>query len=181
MANKKLWKFLRTGLKSDSGESKDWVIGKWRKEKKIDICHVGFHASKTPLQALSYVKGEILARVEVKGESIVQYDKECWSEMRIIKAYHWKKEDSVAFSIYAAELVIDIFEKKYPTDNRPRKAIASAKAWLANPTDGTKRTAAAAAAAYAAAVAADAAEKNEILSKLDDWMEERIKSLEEYK
>ena len=119
----KLYKFLRTDLKSYNGENRDWKINEWRKEEDIDMCKKGFHASKTPLQALEYVKGEILAEVEVKGKSIIEEDKECWSEMRILKAWHWTKEDSVSLAIFAAEQVIDIFEKKHPDDDRPRKAI----------------------------------------------------------
>ena len=189
MANKKLYKFLRTGLKSGSGNHK-WEVGKWYKEDKISICNSGFHASKTPLQALGYVKGEILAQVEVRGESVVQDDKECWSEMRIVKAYHWKKADSVALAIYAAELVIDIYEKKYPTDKRPQEAIKAAKAYIKNPTAAAAWAAAAwaaaaeAAAAWAAAAeAAEAAEaaraaRAALRTKLDKWFIKEIKKLE---
>ena len=154
MKNKKLYKFLREGLKSDSGDH-TWTLGKWYKiNGKLEICHNGFHASKTALQALGYVKGEILAEVEVRGKSVVEDDKECWSEMRVVKAYKWQKKDSVSLAIYAAELVIDFYEKKYPKDDRPRKAIEAAKAYLVAAKNGDKD--AAARAAYAAAAAANA-------------------------
>jgi len=45
------------------------------------------------------------------------------------------KKQSVKIAIYAAEQVIDIFEKKYPNDIRPRKAIQAVKKYLKNPTD----------------------------------------------
>ena len=158
---KKRYKFLRTGLKSDNGTDRDWKIGEWRSEKDINICNQGFHASKTPLQAFGYVQGEILARVEVKGESIVQDNKECWSDMRIIEAFHWKKEDSVALSIFAAELCIENFEKVYPEDKRPRNAIKAAKKWLAEPTEANRLAAHSAAystySAHSAHSAADSA------------------------
>ena len=64
----KRYKFLRKGLKSDNGNNREWVLNQWRHEDDISICNKGFHASKTPLQALGYVKGEILAEVEVKGK-----------------------------------------------------------------------------------------------------------------
>ena len=105
-----LYKFLRTGLKSDNGRNRDWEMGVWRKEDKVELCHNGFHASKTPLQALGYVAGEILAQVEVGGISDVEKDKEVWSEMRIVKAWNWTKEDSVALSIFSAELCIKNYE-----------------------------------------------------------------------
>ena len=66
-------------------------------------------------------------------------------------------EDKVGYAIYAAELVLDIFEAKYPDDDRPRKAIEAAKNYL-------KTQAAADAAAYAAAYAADAEIKTKIIN-----------------
>ena len=63
-------------------------------------------------------------------------------------------------AIFAAEQVLPIFEKKYPKDARPRKAIEAAKAVLENDTPENKKAAYAAyTAAYAdAAYAADAAD-----------------------
>ncbi len=62
------------------------------------------------------------------------------------------KNQAVQYAIFAAEQVIDIYERKYPNDKRPRNAIEAAKAYLENPSRKTK--ASAAAAAYAAASAA---------------------------
>ena len=176
MKNKKLYKFVRTDLKSENGNH-TWEIGKWYHEDTVDICNKGFHASQTPLQAFNYVRGEILCEVEVKGTSQIQDDKECWSDMRVIKAYHWIKEDSVELAIFSAELVIDIFEKKYPGDDRPRKAIEAAKAYLVAVKSGDKEAAGAAAwAAWAAAWAAWAAAWA-IRPKLDAWFTKKIKKL----
>ena len=165
----KLYKFLRKGLKSDSGDC-TWKIGKWKKESKVSLCNAGFHASKTPSQAFSYVQGEILAEVEVRGKSDVQEDKECWSEMRIVKAHKWQKKDSVALSIYAAELCIENYEKVYPNDDRPRKAIEAAKAWLLSPTKKNE----------SAARSARSAERKTITSKISKWFLARVKELEPY-
>ena len=156
---KTLYKFLRTGLKSNSGDYK-WKVGEWYKEEKLDICNSGFHASKTPLQALGYVAGEIVAKVEVKGHSIVQDDKECWSEMRIVKAWNWEKKDSVALSIFSAELCLKNFEKLYPDDKRPREAIEAAKKVLEADTE-ENRSAAESAAESAESAARSAAESAE--------------------
>ena len=102
--------------------------------------------------------------------------------MRIVKAYHWKKEDSVALTIYSAELVIGIYEKKYPNDTRPRDATEAAKKWLAEPTEANRTRAANAAnaAAHAAANAAYAAAKKKLTASIDKWMIKRIKILEPY-
>ena len=180
MKKKLLWKFLRTGLKSDSGDTK-WCLNKWEHEDELDICEKGFHASTTPLQALKYVGGEIVAQVEVKGTSIIQDDKECWSDMRIVKAYHWTKKDSVALAIFAAELVIENYEKKYPNDTRPRDAIEAAKKVLADDTEENRSAWSAAWSAWSEESAASAASaaKMKLIASLDRWFLSRIKTLEE--
>ena len=161
------YKFLRTGLKSDSG-SLTWKIGKWvHQDGPLYICHNGLHCSIYPDQAFSYVGGEILAVVQTKGKSIIKEDKECWTDMKIVKAWKWTKKDSIDLAIYAAELVIDIYEKEYPNDDRPRKAIESAKSYRNNQTKDN-----------AANAAANAANRNEIINKIRSWMVKRIKVLE---
>ena len=67
----------------------------------------------------------------------------------------------VSYAVFAAELVLPIYEKKYPEDKRPRQAIEAAKKCIIDPSPENKNAAAtahayAAVAAYAAA-AADAA------------------------
>ena len=71
------------------------------------------------------------------------------------------KPQAVLLAVTCAEHVLEIFEKKYPGEKRPRLAIDSVKNWLANPTDENRKTcrtnsadAADAAAAYVAAYVA---------------------------
>jgi len=59
-------------------------------------------------------------------------------------------DDKIRYAIFAAELVLDIFEKEYPDDKRPRNAIESAREYLLN-----KDVAAARVAAREAEEAAD--------------------------
>jgi len=133
-----LWKSMSPRLHSGYGKKK-WKMGKWYKIKgELEMCSNGFHASKKILDSMSYVSIENLAKVEVRGKNLKQSDKQCWEEMRIIQAWKWKKKDSVALAVYVANLVIDIFENKYPEDKRPRNAINAAKAWLKNSTDKNK-------------------------------------------
>jgi hypothetical protein len=47
----------------------------------------------------------------------------------------------IPLAIQCAEIVLHIFEKKYPNDDRPRKAIEAARACLANPTEENKQAA----------------------------------------
>jgi hypothetical protein len=70
-----------------------------------------------------------------------------------------KKKLAVEIAVVCAKHVLGNYEKKYPDDLRPRKAIEAAKNWLKNPTAKNKNTAAASADAayYAADAAASAA------------------------
>ena len=129
----KLWKSMQKGMKSSNGNVK-WKIGQWQHEDKISMCNSGFHASKRIIDAMGFVNMEVLAEVEVKGKSDKQDDKQVWSDMRILRAWEWTKKDSVALSIFSAELCLKNFEKVYPDDKRPRQAIEAAKKWLKNPT-----------------------------------------------
>jgi hypothetical protein len=178
MKKKQLYKFLRTGLKSGSGNH-TWKVGEWYKEQDIEICNRGFHASNTPREAFEYVQGEVLALVEGNGKSIEQDDKSCWEEMRVVKAYHWTKADSVAYSIFASELVLANFEKAFPNDKRPREAIEAAKKWLGEPTSANESAWSAAVRSAAAAWSAAESAKKKIYAAIDAWFEERIQVLTE--
>ena len=143
-----------------------WEIGKWETTECERLCE-GFNCSNRIMDAMRYVSGEILAEVESSGKCFEDDSKSTHEKMRIVNAWNWRKEDSVELAIYAAEMVIHIFEDKNPSDDRPRKAIEAAKSWLAGKSnayayaavdaayDSTSNAAANAAAyAYAAAKAA---------------------------
>ena len=85
------------------------------------------------------------------------------------------RKQRIEIAIYAATLVLPIFESAYPNDKRPRAAIAAAKAVLKNDTKENRdasyaaATAYAAYAAYAAAAAASyaaAAAKKQVQEKI---------------
>src|SRR5437660_3145826 len=145
------FKFLRLvngQIKSQSGDV-TWKMGEWQKTTKtFSMCNVGFHCSPKIIQALRFVNGEVLAEVQVRGGHQAQTDKEVWSEMQLTKTWNWTKEDSVALAVYAAELVLPLFEAKFPNDHRPRKAINAARVYLNNAAEPAR------AAAWAAEAAA---------------------------
>ena len=66
------------------------------------------------------------------------------------------RPQAVRYAIFAAELSIGIFEKQYPGDDRPRKAIEAATEWLKSQTE-ANRSAARSAAESAARSAAESA------------------------
>lgn len=177
-----LYKFLRTGLKSQYGNH-TWKLGEcYEVAEDLVYCNKGFHGSVKPLDALSYVPGEIIALVEVEGKNIIHDDKQCWSKMRIVDARKWTKKTSVELAIFAAEQVIGFYEERYPNDTRPSDAIKAAKAYLEDLSDAAnavRAAHAANAAAYAArAVARAAAEAAE---KVNEWMVKRFDTLETVK
>ena len=77
-----------------------------------------------------------------------------WISWYVVQMMNHKQK--VHYAIFAAEQVVDIFEKERPGDNRPRDAIKAAKKWTENPTS-SKNAAEADAAAADAADAAHAA------------------------
>lgn len=174
-----LWKFLRLldgKIVSQHGDA-TWTIGKSKYAQGVIIaCENGFHASPGILAALGYVKGEVLAQVTVSGDSDVQSDKSAHRSMTIVRAWRWTQRDSIMLAVYAAELVLDVFEQKHPGDERPRKAIEAAKAWLANPSADAARAAADAADA-AARAAADVAD--ELKARIEAWLQAHLAELEE--
>ncbi len=94
--------------------------------------------------------------INLLEEMIVKKYRLDWANWLIVRCMTHKQY--VLYAIYAAEQVIDIFEKKYPDDKRPREAIEAAKKYIANPTEENRNaTDAAAYAADAATHAADAA------------------------
>ena len=153
MKTKLLWKTIPESFENHGHK---WAMKKWFKvDGKLDLCSRGFHASEKTLDAFGYIAPGWVCRVKVRGESVIGDDKSCWSEMMILERTKWTKKMSVELAIYAAELVLPIFEKEYPNDNRPANAIAAAKAYLKKPSAAT-RAAASAAASDASAAASDA-------------------------
>jgi transcription termination factor NusB len=136
-------------------DKSEWIVGEYRKnpypvKKECE----GLNCSMHIVDAMGYVNCGVLAEVKIRGTAITGNTKITAQEMKIVKAWRWTKIDSVEMAIYAAELVIDHYEKDYPNDSRPRQAIEAAKAYLKDP---TTANAAAHDAAYAAAHDAAAA------------------------
>ena len=50
-------------------------------------------------------------------------------------------KQSIKYAVYAAELVLPIFEKQYPNDNRSRKCIEAAKLCIDDPSEENQRNA----------------------------------------
>ena len=79
-----------------------------------------------------------------------------WANWLITKLFRNKKQ-KISYAIFAAKLVLNLFEEKYPGDLRPRKAIEAAEKWLKNPSRKNGAAAYVVASAASAAYAAYAA------------------------
>jgi hypothetical protein len=126
--------------------------------------------SKSELEACSFMKGEVVSLMDIVNSEIPIKDK-YWFVCKKVAT----KEQNQRIAIDVAEMVLPIYEKRYPDDKRSREAIEAARQYLAGhiaieqliekkmAAYAAAYTAAAAAyaaytaAAYAAAYAADAA------------------------
>ena len=99
-------------------------------------------------------------------KKLIRVKKLDWANWLIVRVMTYKQY--VSYAIYGAEKVIGIFEKKYPNDNRPRRAIRAAQKCIKNPS--RKNKAAADAAATDAAYAADAADAADAASAAVDYV-----------
>ena len=133
--------------------------GKWMQkiEGELILCQNGYHVLRST-DLISWL-GPVLWEVEVSGKVIADDNKCVVRRARLIKQVDtWNKETAVQFAIECAEKVLPIFEKQFPNDKRPRKAIEAAKTGNAAYAEAAAAYAAYAAnAAYAAANAANAA------------------------
>ena len=77
-----------------------------------------------------------------------------WANWLIVRIMNRKQK--ISYAIFAAEQVLDIYEKQYPDNKAPRLAIEAAKAVLKRDTE--KNRAASRAASWAASEASEASE-----------------------
>jgi len=96
-------------------------------------------------------------------EKLVGADKLDWANWLIVRIMD--RPQVIRYSIFAAEQVIDTYEKKYPDDKRPRLAIEATKKVLEADTEENRSAAdsAARSAAYSADSAAFQKMQNKIL------------------
>ena len=107
------------------------------------------------LDGRKYAKKNLIGLSEVEVvRNLIESKNLKWANWFIVRTMTYKQY--VSYAVYAAEQVIDIYEKKHPDNKKPRLAIEAAKKCIDNPSDENKK-AAAAAAADAAYAAADAA------------------------
>jgi hypothetical protein len=94
----------------------------------------------------------------VRGRSVPGRVMSVHQGMRVTRAWKFSRQDWVNLAIYTAELVLPIFESRFPDDNRPRTAIGSGSAADAADAAGSAANIGARSAAHAARAAVAAAD-----------------------
>lgn len=115
----------------------------------LDPCSNGIHVCRRE-DVIQWLNARIF-QVECGGESVTADNKVVFRRARIISEYTtWNERIQRLFAADCAEAVLHIFEAELPDDDRPRKAIAAARAFARGAID-TAALAAARAAAWDAA------------------------------
>ena len=104
-------------------------------------------------EGIRWFEAQDKSEISALLHALLESNHTAWANWLIVRLMAHKQK--AQYAVFAAEQVLNLFETKYPDDNRPRLAIESVKAWIEKPS--VKATKPQAAAAYAAAGAAEAA------------------------
>ena len=104
-----------------------WKPGKWMPVlTDLVPCKHGYHLCRE--NDLLQWLGPLICIAEGRGEQIVCDDKVVFAQARLLSIYEtWNERTARLFAADCAERVLPIWEKKYPDDLRPRKAIEAAR------------------------------------------------------
>ena len=138
--------------------TKEWLKGKW-------ACKEGF----------DWWKKHAEANVKKLALRLVKENHFDWANWMLTRIFD--KTQNIKYAIFAAEQVIGIYEKDYPKDDRPRKAIEATKDYLKK-SNANAAYAAANAAANAARAADYAAAQEKYKQLLIDLIDSRLTQLE---
>ena len=148
-----------------------WKPGRWmpKIDDRLIPCEHGYHLCRP--DDLIYWLDEAIFVAEFEGEMVLDDNKIVVRRARLLrKVETWNERTARLFACKCAEHVLPIFEKKYPDDTQPRKAVEIARKYANGKATKTELAAARdaardaawdaawdAAARAAAAAAADAA------------------------
>jgi hypothetical protein len=123
--------------------------GQWTEPVKPVLCEAGYHVCS--LDYLFNWKDECLWEVEVRGEAVHGDDKSAFEQIRLVRQIEaWNPKTLRLYAADVAEDVLELFEQKYPDDDRPRKAIQAVRDYANGLISSVKLYDAYVAAAYAA-------------------------------
>lgn len=163
-----LYKVTGPDGESVHGGKGKWTLGRWRTVKGALVpCENGLHLVDADHLAQWVALNAIVWEAEVEGDLIDAGDKHVARKARVTRQVGvLTRELLVEWACDCAERALPIFEKRYPDDQRPRKAIETTRGWLRGEASieqvrESRRAAYAAAAAASAAATAYAADRRE--------------------
>ena len=129
----KYYKVLGKGGVPCNGGTGQWSLpmgkkpGGWMpKIDNIVPCQRGYHLCRAE-DLICWLNEEIY-EAEGRGKSIRHENKDVFEQARLIRKIEtWNERTDRLFAVDCAEHVLPIFEKQYPNDDRPRKAIHAAR------------------------------------------------------
>ena len=139
------------------GGTGTWRPNRWRSVNgELIACQRGLHLVSRN-QLIGWL-GPVIWEAEYDGERLDAPDKIVVRRARLIRRLDtWNDRTARLFAADCAEHVLPIFERAYPTDDRPRKAIEAARAYARGEISAAARDAAGGAAWAAAGAVAGAA------------------------
>lgn len=154
------YKVLDTDGSCYNGGSGAWPENKWMpelEEVRLEPCFYGYHILEE--QDLIYWLGPAIAPVEVPETArVVRHG----NKSIVARAKRgpflstWNETTQRLFAADCAERVLHLYEAKYPSDNRPRRAIEVARLYALGKATAEELRATAASATYAAYAASAA-------------------------
>jgi hypothetical protein len=134
-----LYKVLGTDGNACHGGSGKWHLpklqpdgtykpGQWMPRlTNIELCSRGYHLCRRG-DLLHWLNATIY-EAEADGRIIIGDDKVVVSRARLLRPLGWNEKTARLFAADCAEDCLPFWERYYPDDDRPRKAIAAARAY----------------------------------------------------
>jgi hypothetical protein len=138
----------------------------------IELCSYGYHLCRRG-DIINWLN-ETIYEAEADGRIIEGDDKVVVSRARLLRPLNWNKRTARLFAADCAEDCLPFWERYYPDDDRPRKAIAAARAYARGEIDLDEMSAAESAARSAAESAAWSVARSAARSAAESAQTERL-------
>jgi len=125
------WHFLPNDRRLANGDGREITPGSVTSVGgSIELCKRGLHASKKPLDALRYASGEVVSRVELRGDILEGDDKACATERRVL----WMADATDTLHEFACWCAEEALTREREAGREPDArlwaAIETKRAWL---------------------------------------------------
>ena len=120
--------WLQLNMTAGYGSEPAWTVPETRSlpdTVALQLCRVGYHSSPTLFDGLQYAPGPIACLVEVSEPVERDATKQVSRSRTLLAAVDVSRE----LRLFAADCAEHIYEAAHPGNERPRKAIATARAF----------------------------------------------------